>query len=67
MRDDGYTITVTEEELQHLFDSFVARKKELFTTAAQAREASRNSQAEELDAMYAEVEELQERFLALMR
>lgn len=67
MQENGYAITVTEEEMQHLFDSFVARKKEIFLAAEKAREAGRTGQAEELDEMYREVEELQGRFLALMQ
>lgn len=67
MRENGYTLTVTEEDMQHLFDSFVARKKELSIAAEKAREANRTGQAEELDEMYREVEELQGRFLALVQ
>ena len=67
MYENGYAITVSEEEMQHLFDCFVARKKELHLAAEQAKTAGRTGQAEELDAMYQEVAALQERFLALMQ
>ncbi len=65
MPDEGYSITLAEEEMQHLFDCFVARKKELALAAEQAEKAGRTAQREELDDVYREVEAIQARFLAL--
>jgi len=67
MDDTGYTITLTEEDLQHLFDSFVARKKELFLASEKAAESGKTPLAEELNDVYQEVEELHDRVLKLMR
>lgn len=62
-----YTITLIEEDLQHLFDSFVARKKELALAAQKAKDAGNTALGEELDEVYQEVEELHARVLELIR
>ena len=67
MDDTGYTVTLTEEDIQHLFDSFVARKKELFLASEKAAKEGKAALAEELDDIYQEVEELHDRVFTLLR
>ena len=66
MNNAEYTITLTEEDVQHLFDSFVARKKELFLTAEKAAQSGNAPLAEELNDVYNELEELHDRIRNLV-